>query len=123
MRFDVLQPGASIKTAWKVVFCEQRAPGQLDIWMNPFTCLRAPRLFNLRMDPYEHAQISGYGYYGWQTDNVYVVIEGTRRAAAFLETFVQYPPSQTPASFSIDQVEAAVKQKIAQMEAAAANRQ
>jgi arylsulfatase A-like enzyme len=119
MRFDHLQPGATTKTAWKVVFCEQRAAGQLDIWMNPFTCLRAPRLFNLRMDPYEHAQISGYGYYGWQTDNIYVVVEGTRRAAEFLQTFIEYPPSQAPASFSIDQVAAAIKQKIAAMQAAA----
>jgi arylsulfatase A-like enzyme len=115
MRFDFLQQGATQKTAWKIVFCEQRAPGQLDIWMNPFTCLRAPRLFNLRMDPYEHAQVSGYGYYGWQTDNVYVVIEGTRRAANFLETFLEYPPSQTPPSFSIDQVEESIKKRIAEM--------
>jgi arylsulfatase A-like enzyme len=115
MRYDVLQPGATSRTAWKVVFCEQRAPGQFDIWMNPFTCLRAPRLFNLRMDPYEHAQVSGYGYYGWQADNVYLVIEGTRRAANFLETFIEFPPSQTPASFSIDQVEDAVKKKVAEM--------
>jgi arylsulfatase A-like enzyme len=59
IRFDVLQPGATSKTAWKITFCEQRQPGQLDIWANPFTCLRLPRMFNLRMDPYEHAQISG----------------------------------------------------------------
>jgi arylsulfatase A-like enzyme len=117
MRYDVLQPGATQRTAWKVVFCEQRAPGQFDIWMNPFTCLRTPRLFNLRMDPYEHAQISGYGYYGWETDNVYLVFEGTRRSANFLETFVEYPPSQIPASFSIDQIEESVKKKVEEMRA------
>jgi arylsulfatase A-like enzyme len=48
MRFDYLQPGATTRTAWKVVFCEQRAPGQLEIWSNPFTCLRLPKLENLR---------------------------------------------------------------------------
>src|SRR5262249_49758530 len=42
IRFDFLQTGATTKTAWKVVFCEQRAPGQLEIWANPFTCLRLP---------------------------------------------------------------------------------
>ena len=36
---------------WKFVFCEQRAPGNLNIWQNPFTCLRLPKVFNLRMDP------------------------------------------------------------------------
>ena len=124
MRYDDLQPGATQRTAWKIVFCEQRAPGQLDIWMNPFTCLRTPRLYNLRMDPYEHAQISGYGYYGWQTDNIYLVFEGTRRAANFLQTFIEFPPSQIPASFSIDQIEEGVRKKVEEMHAkgaAAAN--
>ena len=116
MRWDVLQPGATQKTAWKLEFCEQRQPGQLDIWANPFTCLRLPRMFNLRMDPYEHAQISGDNYDSWRADNVYLVFDGTTRAAAFLQTFVEYPPSQPAASFSIDQIEEAVKKKIAAME-------
>jgi arylsulfatase A-like enzyme len=115
IRFDVLQPGATGTTAWKLVFCEQRQTGQLDIWANSFTCLRLPRLFNLRMDPYEHAQISGDGYDQWRADNVYINAEGVRRAAEFLQTFVEYPPSQAPASFSVNQIAAAVKQKIAQM--------
>ncbi|MGO4842203.1 arylsulfatase, partial [Rhizobiaceae sp. 2RAB30] len=38
---------------WKFVFCEQKQPGQFDIWANPFTCLRVPKMYNLRMDPYE----------------------------------------------------------------------
>lgn len=121
MRFDVLQPGATVKTAWKMVFCEQRQPGEFDIWANPFTCLRVPRMFNLRMDPYEHAQISGFGYDQWRTENAYLVFEGTRRAALFLQTFIEYPPSQPPASFSIDQIEEGVKKKIAAIEAAGKN--
>src|SRR5579863_2164618 len=117
MRFDVLQPGASIRTAWKVIFCEQRQPGQFDIWANPFTCLRVPRVFNLRMDPYEHAQVSGDNYDSWRVDNAYLVFEGTRRASLFLETFLEYPPSQIPASFSIDQVEEGIKKRVAEMKA------
>jgi len=112
MRFDVVEPGAQSTTAWKVVFCEQRQPGQLDVWANPFTCLRLPRLFNLRMDPYEHAQISGDGYDSWRVDNAYIMFEGTRRAAIFLQTFIEYPPSQMPASFSIDQVEDKIRQQV-----------
>jgi hypothetical protein len=45
------------------------------------------------------------------------VFEGTRRAANFLETFVAYPPSQTPASFSIDQIEEGIKKKVEAMRA------
>ena len=40
---------------WKMVFCRQKSPGTLDIWAEPFTPLRVPRLFNLRTDPYERA--------------------------------------------------------------------
>ena len=48
----------SATTNWKVVFCEQREPGGFEVWSEPFTCLRAPKLFNLRMDPYERADIT-----------------------------------------------------------------
>jgi arylsulfatase A-like enzyme len=47
---------------WKFVFEEQRQPDQLDVRANPFTTLRLPKMFNLRMDPYEHADISGGDY-------------------------------------------------------------
>lgn len=117
MRWDILQPGATAKTAWKLVFCEQRQPGQMDIWANPFTCLRTPRMFNLRMDPYEHAQISGDNYDSWRLDNAYLIFDGVRRAAVFLQTFIDYPPSQPPPSFSVDQIESDVKHKIAAMQA------
>lgn len=71
----------------------------MEIWANPFTCLRTLRIFNLRMDPFEHSQISGSGYYDMWVDNAYLIFDGTRRAAEFLQTFVEYPPSQAPGSF------------------------
>ena len=97
---------------WKLVFCEQRAPGGLQVWSEPFTCLRVPKMFNLRMDPYERADIVSDQYYDWLTKNDYLVFDGTRRAAAFLQTFVDYPPSQRPASFSIDQIREDVDKQI-----------
>lgn len=36
----------------------------------------------------------------------------TWHAADFLQTFVEYPPSQEPASFTVDQVERDVERKI-----------
>jgi arylsulfatase A-like enzyme len=113
MRFDTTLPGATRPTAWKIVFCEQRAPGGLQIWMNPFTCLRTPKLYNLRMDPYERGDIGPTNsYYRWETENVYLVFDGVRRATAFLHTFIEYPPSQTPASFSIDQAVEKLKEQL-----------
>jgi arylsulfatase len=43
---------------WKIVFLEQRAPGTLRVWAEPFTPLRVPLVFNLRRDPYEGARSS-----------------------------------------------------------------
>lgn len=115
IRFDTLSPGAVRPTAWKVVFCEQRAPGGLQIWMEPFVCLRAPALYNLRMDSYERASIGPTnGYYQWQTENVYLVIDGNRRVFNMLSTFKDYPPSQVPASFTIDQAEQALRRELQQ---------
>ena len=97
---------------WKYVFEVQRQPGQMDVWANPFTKLRLPKMFNLRMDPYEHADISGSGYDQWRVENAYVIAEAQIKAAAFLQTFVSYPPSQRPASFSIEQIRSQVDKKI-----------
>jgi len=87
---------------FKYVFCEQRAPGNLNIWAEPFTCLRLPKLFNLRMDPYERADITSDQYNDWVVHNVYLNVQGTILATEFMETFKEYPPSQAPASFTVD---------------------
>ena len=87
---------------WKFVFCEQRAPGNLNIWMNPFTCLRLPKLYNLRMDPYERADITSDQYNDWLVHNDYLLILGVMASEEFIETFKEYPPSQAPASFTVN---------------------
>src|SRR5580658_2580751 len=87
---------------WKFVFCEQRAPGNLNIWMNPFTCLRLPKIYNLRMDPYERADITSDQYNDWLVHNDYLEILGIMASEEFIETFKEYPPSQAPASFTVD---------------------
>lgn len=97
---------------WKVVFCEQRAPGGMQVWANPFTCLRFPKVFNLRMDPYERADVVSDQYYDWVTKNAYLTAIATMKATVFLESFVAYPPSQKPASFSVDQVRKSVDERI-----------
>jgi arylsulfatase A-like enzyme len=97
---------------WKTCFEVQDQKGQMDVWAHPFTPLRLPKLFNLRMDPYEHAEISGSGYDQWRVENAYVIGLAQMKAGAFLETFVAYPPSQRPASFNIEGIRRAVDEKI-----------
>ena len=90
---------------WKAVFCEMKKPGGFAVWYEPFTCLRIPKLFNLRMDPFERADIVSDQYDDWRIENAYLMGWMTMHAGAFLETFVDYPPSQPPASFTIDQIQ------------------
>ncbi len=104
---------------WKFVYCEQRAPGGFAVWNNPLTCLRVPKIFNLRMDPYERADIVSDQYYDWTTKNVYVLYGAIAETARFLDTFVAYPPAQTPASFTVDGIRAGVDAEIARNNARA----
>jgi arylsulfatase len=97
---------------WKAVFCEMEKPGGFAVWYTPFACLRIPKLYNLRMDPYERADIVSDQYDDWRVTNAYLMGWMTFHAAQFLETFVEYPPSQDPASFTIDQIQRDVDRRI-----------
>ncbi len=97
---------------WKAVFVEMKHPGGFAVWQEPFTPLRVPKLYNLRMDPYEQADIVSDQYFDWLVRNDFKVAQLTMHAAGFLESFVEYPPSQEPASFSIDQIARDVEEKI-----------
>jgi arylsulfatase len=89
---------------WKVVFMEQRVQGTLRIWAEPFVALRVPKLFNLRTDPFERADVTSNTYYDWFIDNDYIALAATSIVADFLATFRDFPPRQKAASFTIDQV-------------------
>ena len=89
---------------WKIVFEEQRAQGTLLVWAEPFVRLRTPKLFDLRADPYERADITSNTYWDWVLSNAYVVLGGQVGVMQYLETFKEFPPAQRPASFSIDQI-------------------
>ncbi|HHG3488983.1 TPA: arylsulfatase [Vibrio parahaemolyticus] len=89
---------------WKLVFMEQRAKGTLRIWAEPFTKLRLPKIFNLRMDPYEVADVTSNTYYDWMLDRAYMLVPAQTYVGRFLETFKEFPPRQKAASFSLDQV-------------------
>jgi arylsulfatase len=89
---------------WKIVFLEQRAAGTLLIWAEPYTELRVPKIFNLRTDPYERADITSNTYYDWMLDRVWLLVPAQRYVADMLETFVEFPVRQAPASFSLEKV-------------------
>ena len=82
---------------------EQRLAGTMQLWAEPFVALRVPKLFNLRTDPFERADITSNTYYDWFIDNCYIALAATAVVTQFLETFKEFPPRQEAASFTIDQ--------------------
>jgi arylsulfatase len=88
---------------WKVVFMEQRMQGTLAVWAEPFIPLRVPKLYNLRLDPFERADITSNTYYDWLFDNDYLVFAAQMLMGQFLNTFREFPPRQKAASFTIEQ--------------------
>ena len=88
---------------WKVVLMEQRAQG-FGCWNEPFVHLRMPKLFNLRRDPFERADVSSNTYYDWFLTRAYAIYAMQDVVAQQLENFVKYPPRQEAASFNLDAV-------------------
>ncbi|MCB9467895.1 MAG: arylsulfatase [Candidatus Obscuribacterales bacterium] len=89
---------------WKIVFAEQRMPGTLAIWSEPYVKPRIPKLFNLRLDPYERADITSNTYWDWYLNHAFILLPAQGYVGKFLSTFKEYPPRQKAASFTIDQV-------------------
>ena len=89
---------------WKAIFLEQKAKDTLRAWIEPWTQLRLPLIFNLRRDPFERAYFTSNTYYDWLIDHAYFLVPAQGYVAKFLKTFKEFPPRQKPASFSIDQV-------------------
>ena len=88
---------------WKMVFMEQRCEGKLQVWAEPFTKLRVPKLFNLRTDPFERADHTSNTYWDWYLSKAYLIMATQDLIATFLKTFKDFPPRQKAASFTIDQ--------------------
>ncbi len=89
---------------WKIVFMEQTVQGTLEIWANPFVPLRVPKIFNLRTDPFERADVTSNTYYDWLLDRGYLLVPAQRIVGQFLATFQEFPPRMKAASFTVDQV-------------------
>ena len=89
---------------WKLVFLEQRATGTLRVWSEPFTSLRIPKMFDLRADPYEQADITSNTYYDWLLDHAFLLVPAQQYVGEFLATFKDFPPRQEPSSFNLDEV-------------------
>ncbi len=86
------------------------AKGTLQVWAEPFTKLRVPKLFNLRTDPYEFADITSNSYYDWFLYHDYLIFAAQTIAARWADTFKDFPPIQKPNTFTIDDALAVMRE-------------
>jgi arylsulfatase len=94
--------------AWKITFLEQQAHG-LKVWQEPFVELRAPKIANLRMDPFERAEEeNAMGYQRWYMERMFLIAPAGAYVGRWLQSFRDYPPRQKPGSFNLERVMEAV---------------
>ena len=85
---------------YKASFAEQRMPGTMAVWGEPFTVLRMTKLYNLMQDPFERADITSNTYWDWIMNHVPQVYQGMGGVMTFLATFDEFPPRSVPPSFN-----------------------
>src|SRR5207342_1073207 len=85
---------------YKYVCAEQRVPGTMQVWAEPFTELRLQKIFNLYQDPYERADITSNTFWDWQLNHVPALYGIMQEIFEFAETFKEFPPRSNPPSFN-----------------------
>ncbi len=80
--------------------------------MQPFVTLRAPKLFNLRSDPFERAEYEAGDYVKCFVEHAWVFVRAQSIVGQYIATFQEFPPRQRPGSFSVQQaMQMLMKQK------------
>jgi len=92
---------------WKITFLRQDHEG-MNVWIEPFTVLRAPMIANLRMDPFERAFDESIGYPEWWVDHMFIFAPAGAYVGQWLQSFREFPPRQKPGSFNLDNVMEAI---------------
>jgi len=104
---------------WKIHFAEQRFEGAA-AWQDAPIQLKFPKLMNLRSDPFEDADISGSMYYWkWRADRVYMLLPAGALVAQYMQTMLEFPPRQSPESWTPEQMMEKLKKNAEALRAAA----
>ena len=87
---------------WKISFLTQEHNG-FDVWDAPYTYHRAPRICDLRADPFEFAQQANasWAWQQWMFRHCYIFIPAQGYVGKFIKSFKEFPPRSLPASFSV----------------------
>ena len=80
---------------------EQRCQGTLQVWAEPFTRLRLPKIFNLRTDPYEFADVTSNTYYEWYLFHLSLLHRACPVADQVTEPLREIPPRRNRSPLAI----------------------
>jgi arylsulfatase len=81
---------------YKYVFSEQRSPGTMQVWAEPFTTLRLQKIFNVFQDPFERADITSNTFWDWQMDHVMLMYGVMDDVFQFATSFRSSAPAIMP---------------------------
>ncbi|BDD02402.1 arylsulfatase [Persicobacter psychrovividus] len=84
---------------WKLLYMEQKHYGQ-DVWIYNLEPLKAPILYDLRMDPFEKARETN-SYHDWYARHIFMFGWAATYVMEFKNTFKEYPASQKPETWNI----------------------
>ena len=85
---------------YKYVFSEQRSPGTMQVWAEPFITLRMVKVFNLFQDPFERADVTSNAFWDWQLNHIGGGYGMMEEVFQFVATFKEFPPRSFPPSFN-----------------------
>jgi len=64
--------------------------------------LCAPKIFNLRSDPFEIGDQEGMDWNRWWVEHIFLLVPAQQYVGRFIGTFREFPPSQKGGTFSLD---------------------
>jgi len=87
---------------WKAIYMEQASHGTR-VWVDKLEELKAPLLFDLRMDPFEKAEHTNT-YWDWYSRHIFLFGRASSYVVPFIKSFKEYPRSQKPATWNLDKL-------------------
>jgi arylsulfatase A-like enzyme len=104
---------------WKIHFAVQDHEGA-KAWEQALTTLKTPLLVNLRTDPFEEASLSADLYlWKWRIDHIYMLLPAGAIVGEFMKTMIEFPPRQSPESWTPEAMLEGIRKKAEALKAAA----
>ncbi len=79
------------------------------VHLDGYNLLRILMIFDLRMDPYERAELHYNVYNHWHTKHQFLALAGLPIVTNFVKTFEEFPARQIPGSYNVERITALIQ--------------